>query len=614
MKAALIAVTLISCILAPASAISLANVDCLSCHIEVDGEKFEQSIHGKNLCTSCHADAVAAPHAKKPGPVQCGSCHRLEQQIYANSDHGKAVAKGISEAASCKACHGENHYLKNSRDPQSPVHRGNIAQTCARCHSDEEIMRPYKLSQLQPYKSYEESVHGKAVEGGEIRAAVCTDCHGSHDLHSPNNLESKIYRFNVPTTCSKCHENIYKTYTMSIHAKGMLAGIKDAPVCTDCHGEHSILSPQDPHSSVHPSSIVKTCSHCHASEKIARKYGLPLDVTSTYLGSYHGIAFQYGTYTAANCASCHGFHDVLPSSDPRSSINPDNVGRTCGKCHPGAGEQLSKGSVHIRPSVKSDRIIFYVTTIYIVLIVLTIGGMLTHNILDLRKKMAARLSAVRRESIITRLGIGERIQHIVLFACFAALVYTGFAHKYPNAFFSYPFNITEAGPLVRKIIHRVAGIIFIILMSYHAIWMLGTAYGRRKLSALLPRWRDITDAIALVTFNLGLSRDKPKFARYSYIEKAEYWALMWGSFIMIITGLVLMFENISLQYLPKWLIDVMLVIHFFEAILATLAIIVWHCYWVIFDPDVYPMNWSWMTGKMTEKQLEEREEKKESSL
>ncbi|MBI2341210.1 MAG: cytochrome b/b6 domain-containing protein, partial [Deltaproteobacteria bacterium] len=134
-----------------------------------------------------------------------------------------------------------------------------------------------------------------------------------------------------------------------------------------------------------------------------------------------------------------------------------------------------------------------------------------------------------------------------------------------------------------------------------------TKHGRDKFIALLPRFRDIRDAISLVSYNLNFRKDRPKFPRYSYFEKAEYWALIWGSFVMIITGLVMMFENISLQYLPKWLIDVMLLIHFFEALLATLAILVWHFYWVIFDPEIYPMNWSWITGKHTSHQLGERE-------
>lgn len=591
--------------------LAFENEECFACHTTVDKAQFAKSIHGKHSCTSCHTDVDQIPHEKKPKRVSCANCHRLEQQIYLHSDHGKAVAKGITAAASCKACHGDNHYLLNYRNPASPVHRANINETCAKCHDDAEKMSQYSLTQREPYKSYLSSVHGKAHTQGELFAAVCTDCHGSHDLHSPNNHESKIYKFNVPATCGKCHENVLDTYKMSVHAKALYSGVKDAPVCTDCHGEHTIQSKTDTTSSVYPSSIVKTCSHCHNSEKITSKYDLPVDATATYLKSYHGTAYQYGSLTVANCASCHGFHDVLPSSDPRSSINQENIGKTCGKCHPGAGVQLSQGSVHIRPSINRDKVIFYVSLIYILLIVLTIGGMLGHNLLDFGKRLKLHYAKCREESVVTRMTLNERIQHFVLIFSFLILVYTGFAHKYPNAFFSYPFSFNEWGPILRKIIHRVAGVIFVILMIYEAAYMLGTKRGRNKLRALVPTFPDFKDAIKLIGYNLGMIKERPRFNRYSYIEKAEYWALIWGSVVMIITGLMLMFENISLSFMPKWLIDVMLLIHFFEAILASLAILVWHFYWVIFDPHVYPMNWAWVSGKLTKEQMEERKCPKE---
>jgi cytochrome b subunit of formate dehydrogenase len=603
-----LAIIIFLLIIIPFSADAAKNEDCFGCHYDVDQEKFESSIHGNNLCTSCHSDVKNVPHSKKPGKVQCGDCHQIEQQIYLNSDHGKAVAKGSTDAASCKSCHGDNHYLLNYRNPESQVSREKINDTCAKCHDDTKRMEPYGLTQAKPGKSYVMSVHGQAFEEGMVSAAICIDCHGSHNLHSPNNPESKIYKFNVPATCGKCHENVFNTYNMSVHAKYLQRGVKDAPVCTDCHGEHSIKSAKDPDSSVAAKSIVMTCSSCHASEKLTTKYNLPVDVKNTYMESYHGIAFQFGSKVTANCASCHGFHTVLPSDDPRSSIHPDNVGRMCGKCHIGAGKQLAKGSVHIRPSQKSDRVIFYVSLFYIIMIICVIGGMLFHNFLDLGKKMHFHYRKALEEGVMLRMTRNERWQHVILLLCFIILVYTGFAYKYPNAFYSYPFNAVEWGATFRSLLHRIAGVMFIIFMGYHGGWLVATKRGREKLVALMPRWQDAKDAINLIRYNLGMAPERPRFDHYNYIEKAEYWALIWGSFIMIITGLVMMFRDLSLQYFPKWLIDVMLVVHFYEAVLASLAILVWHFYWVMFDPHVYPMNWSWRTGKLTEHQLTERKE------
>jgi hypothetical protein len=196
-------------------------------------------------------------------------------------------------------------------------------------------MKEFKSAQKTPVKTYQNSVHGNAFKKDNIGAAVCSDCHGTHDLHPPADIKSKLYRFNVPGTCSKCHENEYITYKMSIHGKAVESKRKEAPVCTDCHGEHKIFAFKDPDSSVYSSAVSdRTCAPCHVSEQIITKFELPADRIDTYKKSYHGIASKEGNVIVANCVSCHGFHDILPSSDPKSSTNPDNIKATCGKCHP----------------------------------------------------------------------------------------------------------------------------------------------------------------------------------------------------------------------------------------------------------------------------------------
>ncbi|HEU4520908.1 MAG TPA: cytochrome b/b6 domain-containing protein, partial [Thermoanaerobaculia bacterium] len=110
--------------------------------------------------------------------------------------------------------------------------------------------------------------------------------------------------------------------------------------------------------------------------------------------------------------------------------------------------------------------------------------------------------------------------------------------------------------------------------------------------------------VGVMKYYLGISHEHPKMGRFTYAEKAEYWALVWGTIVMGVTGLMLWFEiQVSTWLgLPRWWVDVALLVHYFEAILATLAIIIWHLYAVIFDPDVYPMNFAWFDGKMREEQ------------
>ena len=110
-------------------------------------------------------------------------------------------------------------------------------------------------------------------------------------------------------------------------------------------------------------------------------------------------------------------------------------------------------------------------------------------------------------------------------------------------------------------------------------------------------WKDVSDARDAFRFYLGYSEIRPMFGRFTYAEKMEYWALIWGMFVMGATGLMAWFK--VLVPVPGWWIDVAITIHWYEAILATLAIVVWHLYGVIFDPDAYPMNWAWFDGKMS---------------
>ena len=600
---------------------AIDNEDCFVCHSErtlavtnaaghavslfVEQEKFSASIHAKNLCTSCHSDITEVPHPDRfvAKPVSCAQCHRVEADIYRNSDHGKAVHQGVQEAASCKDCHGNNHYLVNHRDPTSPVYRMNQPATCGRCHGNAAEMERFHLRQRSPVVSYEKSVHGLALQQKkELNAAVCTDCHGSHDLHKSTNPASKLYWQKVPDTCGKCHENVEGTYLRSIHGKSVKAGVRDAPVCTDCHGEHSITAVKLAASRVSPANIPETCGQCHAAERIVTQYRLPPNVFATYVQSFHGLALQGGNLTAANCASCHGIHDILPASDPQSSVSPLNLPQTCGKCHPGIGTRLGAEffRIHAPPGAAAGKpwIVNFISRLYIGLIALTIGGMAMFVLLDYLRKARVHVRAVNADAHAElRLGSLARAQHFVLMALFFLLAYTGFVHKFPDAVWSWPFRALSSGSSLRGMIHRVCGWTFAAFFVAHLVGLFGTRRGRDQVRALWFVWDDLKDGLAQLAFNVGLRRTPPPHRRWNYAEKAEYWALVWGSLVMIVTGAMLIFTETVLRLLPKVWHDVAQVIHYYEAVLATLAILVWHLYWVIFDPGEYPMNPSWLIGK-----------------
>jgi hypothetical protein len=161
---------------------------------------------------------------------------------------------------------------------------------------------------------------------------------------------------------------------------------------------------------------------------------------------------------------------------------------------------------------------------------------------------------------------------------------------------------------LRGLVHRIAGVVLIAAGFYHLVYLLFTVEGRKDLRALLPKFRDAREAVETVSYNLGFRRELPLYKKFNYVEKIEYWALVWGTVVMGITGVLLWAHNYVLRYLSNSWLDVITAIHYYEAILATLAIVIWHFYAVIFDPEVYPLKWTLVSGRAPEHEVREEEE------
>ena len=591
-----------------------SNEDCLACHgdasltkdvngkpvsLYVNPEKYKNSMHGGMFaCVDCHTDVKTAPHENTPAKISCATCHGEEQAAYDRSYHAHAIQNGDRRAAGCVDCHGSPHELLSAGDPKSRVNHANIPATCGSCHGQKFVMEPSGHT-TQPFVSYQESVHGRAVAQGVEKAAVCTDCHGTHEILGAGDPKSSIFKFNVPDTCGKCHGPVDREFRQSIHGQAIARGDWQAPVCTDCHGIHSIKSHNDPNSPVSAQNLAEsTCARCHEGVRLSQEFGFAGSRVTTYLASYHGLASQRGSTVVANCASCHGVHNILPSSDPRSTINSANLVKTCGQCHVGVSANFVAARVHVNAPAAGDegsRIVRWVRSFYLVLIVIVIGGMLAHNAIVWRYKAVVRR---RRQGpqMVTRMSRDQRIQHTVLFATFTLLVLTGFALKYPDSWLSY--LLLGMSEQVRGIVHRVAGVVLIGVGVYHLVYAAFSREGRRMVRDIWLQVRDGSDFVSNVRYYLGLSKQKPAFGRFTYAEKVEYWALVWGTIVMAVTGVMLWAKVAVGNHLPRWWLDVATAVHFYEAVLATLAILIWHFYQVFFDTDVYPMNWAWWDGKV----------------
>jgi cytochrome b subunit of formate dehydrogenase len=631
------------------------SVECIDCHVGLDPNEIPHARVIKPVrCQSCHEEngykksihaAAQKQRAGKPGKAAaaeckdchgtheilpagdihsqtsrthlsktCGKCHDSAAAHFSKSAHGRALAEGVKGAPACIDCHGE-HNVEPVTSKESPVYKTHEAAICESCHLDNPEVRQRVGPSAGFIAAYEKSVHGIALQRGNNGAATCSDCHGAHDMQKWSDVRSPVNRYNIPQTCAKCHAEAAQTYSESIHGKAVLKGNRDSPVCTDCHGEHQILPPTDPRSRVAASNVsTQVCAACHNSVPMTQRYGLPADRFKTFQDSYHGLALTAGSVEVANCASCHGYHDIKPSSDPTSSVNKANLAVTCGKCHPGANENFAKGSIHVVVARDGETVLYWIKTFYISLIVVTIGGMFIHNLFDFVRKAKLRYAIRRGEikeeaygpSLYLRMSLSERLQHGALLLSFITLVITGFMLRFPDARWVVIIRqLSESVFEIRSLTHRIAGVVLVTASLYHLYYILFVPRGKRLIRDLLPRLRDLRDARDVALYNFGFSNSKPKLDRFSYVEKAEYWALVWGTVIMAGTGFIMWFDNTSIGLLTKLGWDIARTIHYYEAWLATLAIVVWHFYFVIFNPNVYPMNLAWIRGTLSEAEMAE---------
>ncbi|NOX38643.1 MAG: cytochrome B [Calditrichaeota bacterium] len=585
---------------------------------------YQESIHAEVIeCADCHgghdifpADSLQSRVHHQNIVSTCASCHEDEAEEFVHSEHGNALAEGFQGAPTCTDCHGE-HDIHQITDSRSPVSREHEIEVCLDCHLDSpEVTR--RMTHSKAFiADYKKSIHGRLFEQGQTDVAICSDCHTAHGERKASDPASTVNKFNIPKTCGTCHQEVVTQYGASIHGEALQKGVEDAPGCTDCHGEHKIIEPERPESPVSPQHVSEAvCAPCHRSVRLAEKFGIPSDRYTSYIDSYHGLAVRAGQVQAANCASCHGVHDILPSTDPRSRVNKANLARTCGECHPGASENFAKGKVHIVRSPEGDKWIYWISSLYMILIVVTIGFMAVHNGLDWLRKTIERYRERYREApagekpkkrrLYLRMTVNERIQHGLLAISFLTLVFTGFMLKFPDAW--WVVWLRKLGGVtifeLRGIVHRVAAVVMVADALYHLYYIGFTRRGRQFIRDMMFRLQDVRDMIQVLKYNLGKAKTRPKFGRFNYIEKIEYWALIWGTIVMTVTGLALWFEAEFIGLFSLLFVEVCETIHYFEAWLAFLAIVVWHFYYVIFNPDVYPMNFSWLTGTITEEEME----------
>jgi predicted CXXCH cytochrome family protein len=335
----------------------------------------EQTI-GVDDCLACH-DTPGLQTTLPSGEVLYLS---VDSVTYLSSTHGRL-------GYACVQCHTDITSV-----PHDPIRAEtrrdfalNLYTTCARCHEG-------------MYQSTLDSVHQRELAAGNENAAVCTDCHGAHDIGPPSVPRSKI-----PRTCRNCHSEIYARYAESVHGEALIGeGNPDVPTCVDCHGVHELAGPSNSPFRLFSPQI---CAECHADQQLMSRYGISTDVFETYVSDFHGTtvvifeAIAPGQETNKPvCIDCHGVHDMRQVNDPESRVIKENLLSTCQRCHPDATANFPDSWLsHYRPSPEHAPLVYYVNLFYKVLIPTTIGGLLLFVVVDGSRKILDRRRGRRNE-------------------------------------------------------------------------------------------------------------------------------------------------------------------------------------------------------------------------
>ena len=593
---------------------------CLSCHsnfdlkmeksgkqvsLLVDKDKLSHSVHANVSCVKCHydVDPKKTPVCKGMKPVDCSSCHANQVNDFKQSIHGKFLAKNDPNAPSCGTCH-STHDILSKKDQASPTFTRNIPNLCAKCHGDNNVIGLRGTSKENHIlQNYSMGIHGKGLnESGLMVTAVCTDCHTSHKELPAADPVSSVNPLHVEKTCAKCHLGIYEQFRTSIHSAEANGRDKNLPGCNDCHQSHKIVRIDN---TDFRGQIIDQCGRCHKEQ------------TSTYFDTYHGKVTKLGDSKPAKCYDCHGAHTIYPSSDIRSALNRTHIIATCQKCHPGSNRKFTGYLTHATHHDRGNYpALFYSFWFMTILLTGTLSFFGIHSFLWLIRSLIFHFKERDKElkRSILQTGTGKyyrrfkpwhRITHLFVVLSFLSLAVTGMALKFPDTKIFDLITRCLGGPGVTGVIHRIGAIITFGYFGVHLFFIIRMLI-RKEITlkgllhedyTLLPTMRDAAQLKQNFLWFFGKA-EKPKFGRWTYFEKFDYFAVFWGVGIIGTTGLILWFPEIATLILPGWVINVATVIHSDEALLATAFIFTIHFFNTHFRPGIFPMDPVIFTGRI----------------
>ena len=595
--------------------LGMADRDCMECHnkpdlttmregetisLYVDSLEVHDSIHRNTACAQCHTGASPAKQrscATITTKVDCSICHAEIVEVYKTSTHGTLADRGDLNAPICLDCHGK-HNTKIHRNPKSPTYPTNVPELCGKCHREgSKATVRYKGDQHEILTNYIMSIHGKGLlQSGLVVTAMCTDCHTAHHELPKDDPLSSVHKKNIARTCAVCHNGIYEKFIQSIHFTTEENPEKELPMCDDCHLSHTISRIDKEGFKL---NIINQCGRCH------------MDVTETYFETFHGKVSKLGYDAAAKCNDCHGAHDILPTWEPESRLSRQNIVETCAACHEGSHRQFAGYLTHATHHDKDKYPILYYTFWFMtILLVTTFTIFGTHTLLWLPRslKERKRLKKIRHDPTAKqylRFGRLDRRLHILVIISFLSLALTGMILKFSYMGWAQLASRWLGGFESASFIHRFGAVITFFYFGSHIFGLIKKRKYRGKSwkeflfgsGSMIPNMQDAKDAFATLKWFIGMG-PRPKYGRWTYWEKFDYFAVFWGVAIIGATGLILWFPEFFTHFFPGWFINVATVIHSDEALLAVGFIFTVHFFNTHFRADKFPMDTVIFTGRV----------------
>ena len=584
--------------------------ECLKCHEKADlhkvstgqeisltvlKEDIQNSVHRDIPCVKCHADSDPRRHrpCETAGRVDCSNCHAQIAEDYFNSDHGQGYVQKNPKSPYCTDCHGK-HKVMSHLDERDQTYRSRVPQLCGDCHGQLPAPESQKTKR-NVLVDYSSSVHGRGlIKKGLLPSAICTDCHNTHFILNNTVKQSSIYFQNLAATCATCHQGIYKEFANSIHAPSSAETIKKLPNCEDCHSAHQIKEIQEDQ---FMTEVTHQCGSCHE------------DLSNTYTNTIHGKAYALGYLKAARCSDCHGAHDIQKIDHPDSHVGFNRVVKTCQKCHPDANRRFTGYLTHATHHDKKKYPVLYFTfwaMTSLLVVVFSFFGL--HTLLWMPRSFRHMREKRKQDKTpqryyIQRFTSGQRLTHIFVMLSFMGLALTGMMLKFAAMPWARSLAGLFGGVEAAGRIHRFSAVITFGYFSLHLFSIFRTKTKTRSTwrqiifgeRSLWFRKKDLQDFVGSAKWFLGLG-PRPEYGRWTYWEKFDYMAVFWGVGIIGMSGLILWFPEVFTKLLPGWLINVAMIIHSDEALLAVGFIFTIHFFNTHLRPESFPLDPVIFTG------------------